>query len=121
MSAQQAAPTVEAIAEIIMNEAATDLLTQQAALKVAEDIIATLAGRTVVRTPRGSLPGEPIEVVYSNHREEKMERIITPLKVYWGHTEWHPQDQWLMDVYDHDRSALRTYALKDCDFPSATW
>lgn len=67
------------------------------------------------------LPGEPIEVVYTNHQEAKLERSITPLSVRWGSTEYHTKPQWLLEVWDHDREALRTYALADCDFPSAVW
>lgn len=70
--------------------------------------------------------GEPggqraIDVVYCNYREETMERRIVPLGIRWGKTEHHPKEQWLLEVWDLDRKAARTYALRECDFHSAIW
>lgn len=61
----------------------------------------------------------PIKLDYTNHRGETATRTITPLRVRWGKTEHHPVEQWLLDCYDHDREATRTYALDDCDFTRA--
>lgn len=62
----------------------------------------------------------PIRVDYTNHRGETATRTITPLRVRWGKTEHHPVEQWLLDCFDHDRDATRTYALDDCDFVRST-
>lgn len=60
--------------------------------------------------------GEPIKVLYRNWRGETAIRTITPWGVEWGSTDFHPEPQWLLTCLDHDKSAGRTYALRDCDF-----
>ena len=54
-----------------------------------------------------------ISVLYTNWRGETAERQIIPIKIYWGSTEWHPENQWLLKVWDLERKAYRSYALKD--------
>src|ERR1700733_867278 len=55
----------------------------------------------------------PIKVKYTNYRGETAVRTIIPLKLYVGSTEYHPGEQWLLEVWDVERDALRVYALKD--------
>lgn len=67
---------------------------------------------------RSVLKGKNVEdialkVRYKNHRGEVAERKIIPLKIYFGEVEFHNGEQWLMDVYDLDKKAYRTYALRD--------
>lgn len=64
---------------------------------------------------------QPIEVVYSNHRGDVGQRTITPLRVRWGSTDYHPEPQWLIDCWDHDKNDFRTYAMNQCDFMGACW
>ena len=54
-----------------------------------------------------------VRVVYTNWRGETAERVIQPIEIYWGKTEWHPEEQWLLKVWDVDRAAERCYAMKD--------
>ncbi|MER8506660.1 hypothetical protein NKH91_17520 [Mesorhizobium sp. M0894] len=53
-----------------------------------------------------------LKLAYTNWRGETSIRTITPDKVYYGTTEWHPEPQWLLTVYDHDKLAVRDFALK---------
>ena len=56
----------------------------------------------------------PIEVEYTNYRGEKAVRTVIPLRHWYGKTEYHnDHDQWLLDVWDVEKDAPRTYALKD--------
>tara|TARA_B110000977_G_scaffold189740_1_gene259671 strand:+ start:263 stop:475 length:213 start_codon:yes stop_codon:yes gene_type:complete len=57
-----------------------------------------------------------VAVQYMNYRGEDRLRSITPLRLYEGATEHHPEHQWLMVAWDHDKLAERTFALKDCNF-----
>lgn len=52
-----------------------------------------------------------VAVVYTNWKGETKERHIVPKRVYWGHTEWHKEDQFLLECYDVDKEAVRTYAV----------
>lgn len=54
-----------------------------------------------------------VEIVYTNWRGETGERHIIPGRIYWGSTEHHKRSQWLMDAYDIDTEADRTFAMKD--------
>ena len=56
-----------------------------------------------------------VRVDYTNYRGEfQKNRLIIPLKLIWGENEYHPTPQWLLEVFDEDKDALRIYALKDC-------
>ena len=55
----------------------------------------------------------PIKVIYTNWRNETAVRSIIPLKVYFGATEYHTQQQWLLEVWDIEKQATRVYALKE--------
>jgi len=56
---------------------------------------------------------KPVTIDYTNYRGERGVRIIYPEKVFWGRNEWHPIDQWLMEAFDVEKNALRTFAMKD--------
>lgn len=60
--------------------------------------------------------GKEMNVIYTNYRGETAERTIIPVQVYWGQTEYHPGDQWLLKVWDVEKNAERIYALRDCNF-----
>lgn len=55
----------------------------------------------------------PLTVSYINYRGEISLRTITPLKPWYGSTEWHPVPQWLLKAYDHDKLEERDFALAD--------
>ena len=59
------------------------------------------------------ITGRAVKVVYRNYRGEIATRSIVPLEVYWGQTEFHPHDQWLLKVWDVEKDAERIYAFKD--------
>jgi predicted DNA-binding transcriptional regulator YafY len=54
-----------------------------------------------------------VRIFYRNHRGEEAERRIVPNLIYFGATQWHTEEQWLLDAYDMDKRASRTFALKD--------
>lgn len=55
----------------------------------------------------------PIKVKYRNWKGEVAVRTIVPKKIFYGSSEYHKGEQWLMEVYDVDKNESRTYALKD--------
>ncbi|CAM5400503.1 hypothetical protein [Streptomyces fumanus] len=58
-------------------------------------------------------PGQSAAILYTNYRGEKGWRRIQPLRIWFGSTEWHPREQWLMDAIDLDKQVERSFALKD--------
>lgn len=57
--------------------------------------------------------GEPARIIYTNYRGETAERSITPKRVWYGITDWHPEPQWFLTAFDHDKNADRDFALTD--------
>jgi hypothetical protein len=54
-----------------------------------------------------------VGISYTNHRGETAFRRIIPIKIYFGSSQWHPKDQWLMDAFDLDKQAQRSFAMID--------
>lgn len=50
---------------------------------------------------------------YTNHRGQKSQRRIIPIMIGLSATEWHPDEQWLLQAWDLDKRADRTFAMKD--------
>lgn len=60
----------------------------------------------------------PVTLIYTNYRDETSERTITPQRVWYGSTEWHPEPQWLITAFDHKKHASRDFTLKDFGNPA---
>lgn len=54
-----------------------------------------------------------IVMTYTNYRGERSERRVVPERIWFGSTDWHPGPQWLMDAFDLDREAMRSFAMTD--------
>lgn len=54
-----------------------------------------------------------LKVRYKNWKNEIAARNIIPLDIYYGSTEYHKDEQWLLKVWDLDKKDYRIYALKD--------
>lgn len=54
-----------------------------------------------------------VKICYTNYKGETSIRDIIPIKIWFGKTEWHPEKGWLMDAYDIDKKAERSFAMKD--------
>jgi len=54
-----------------------------------------------------------VKILYTNYRNETAVRSIIPIKIWFGKTDWHPKEQWLLDAYDIEKQANRSFALID--------
>jgi predicted DNA-binding transcriptional regulator YafY len=54
-----------------------------------------------------------IKILYTNYRGEKGHREILPEKIWFGSTQWHKEEQWLLDALDVKKGELRNFAMKD--------
>jgi len=52
-------------------------------------------------------------VTYTNWRGETAQRSIIPRKLWFGKTEWHPKEQWLLTAFDIEKQAERDFACQD--------
>lgn len=85
-------------------------------------VLMTISGETVENqsiSPAQAIAkpdtAKAIKVRYKNWRGEVANRTIIPQELYWGTTEYHPQEQWLLKVWDVDRNAERVYALQEIE------
>lgn len=54
-----------------------------------------------------------LAVRYTNWRGETADRVIEPIRIWWGNTEWHPENQWMLEAKDVEKNAVRDFALRD--------
>lgn len=57
------------------------------------------------------VPNQIVEIDYTNHRGERALRKIIPKTIEFGSTEWHPTGQWLLNAWDIDKMADRSFAM----------
>lgn len=54
---------------------------------------------------------------YKNWRGEVSERVVIPMRIYHGATEWHLEPQWLLEAWDMEKHAARAFAMADMQAP----
>jgi predicted DNA-binding transcriptional regulator YafY len=54
-----------------------------------------------------------IEFDYVNRKGEFSHRRAMVQRFYYGQTEYHPNQQWLLEAFDMGKSSIRTFTLKD--------
>jgi len=69
------------------------------------------AGRQTV----GSQPdlAQMVRIDYVNYRGERSVRRVVPRPLYFGEVEWHPGTQLILDAWDVDKAAIRSFAVVD--------
>lgn len=58
-------------------------------------------------------PKKSVKIKYKNYREIISQRLIEPIQIRFGSTEWHPEPQWLLRAFDISKNAEREFAIKD--------
>jgi len=53
----------------------------------------------------------PLRMRYTNWRGETTERVVTPTRVWFGTTSWHPEPQWFMSALDLVSGQMRDFAM----------
>lgn len=59
----------------------------------------------------GPLAGGASVVAYQNWRGEIAIREIKPICLWFGQTQWHPEDQWFLKAWDVEKQVERDFAL----------
>jgi predicted DNA-binding transcriptional regulator YafY len=54
-----------------------------------------------------------ISIDYCNYRGERSVREVIPARIWFGSTAWHPEPQWLLEAYDVEKDASRSFAIRD--------
>lgn len=56
---------------------------------------------------------DTVKILYTNWKGETTERAIQPLELWFGATEYHPEEQWLLRTLDIEKGEERNFATKD--------
>jgi predicted DNA-binding transcriptional regulator YafY len=56
---------------------------------------------------------QKVKILYTNWKGITSYRNIVPKSVEFKSTEWHPEEQWILNAFDVDKQADRAFALKD--------
>lgn len=55
-----------------------------------------------------------VVIDYTNWRGERALRTIEPRQLVWSEgNEFHPRPQWLLEAWDVEKGALRSFAMVD--------
>ena len=54
-----------------------------------------------------------VTIDYTNHRGERRLRLIRPVSIYFGTTDWHPTKQWLLRAIDCEKGETRDFAMSE--------
>ena len=54
-----------------------------------------------------------IIILYTNWKGETKYRNIIPISIEFKSTEWHKEQQWILNAIDIDKNAKRSFAIKD--------
>ena len=54
-----------------------------------------------------------VTFTYKNWKGNISERKVIPEKIYFGSTEFHKEEQWLLSAYDCDKADYRDFAMQD--------
>lgn len=57
--------------------------------------------------------GDIIQFTYKNWKGEVGVRNVMIHYFYYGKTEYHPEEQFLLKAYDFDKGSERVFAMKD--------
>ena len=55
----------------------------------------------------------PLKFEYINWEGKYAVRIVQPIKLWFGKTQWHPQEGWLLKALDLDKNEERDFSVKD--------
>lgn len=61
----------------------------------------------------GQDPSKIVNIRYMNWKGDIGTRRIEPLQTWFGSTEWHPEPQWFLKAFDHDKQEWRDFAMRD--------
>ncbi|MEW6053200.1 MAG: hypothetical protein AB1552_05330 [Nitrospirota bacterium] len=63
--------------------------------------------------PGISIEKQTVSIIYTNYRGETSLRKILPKRLRFGKTDWHHEDQWVLDAIDLKKQIERSFAMKD--------
>lgn len=56
---------------------------------------------------------DTVLIDYTNYLGKRSIRLITPLKIEFTLTQYHPERQWILHATDRNKNEVRSFAMKD--------
>ena len=54
-----------------------------------------------------------VQILYTNWKGETRLRTIIPISIEFKSTEWHKEEQWILNALDVEKNEMRSFAIKD--------
>ena len=54
-----------------------------------------------------------VKILYTNWKGNTAWRNIIPINIEFKSTEWHKEEQWILNAFDIDKQDNRGFAIKD--------
>jgi predicted DNA-binding transcriptional regulator YafY len=61
----------------------------------------------------GAVDPTTVVIDYTNYRGQRARRRILPNRLWYGAVDWHPQAQWILDAWDLEKGAIRSFAMSE--------
>lgn len=72
----------------------------------------TVQPRTTTHDQVSPVTSDVVTFLYRNHRGEVEQRIVRPIRLWFGSTAWHPKAGWLLEGWDVLRQASRDFSME---------
>ncbi len=59
------------------------------------------------------MENKKIKILYTNWKNNTRYRIIIPISIEFKSTEWHKEEQWILNAIDVEKNEQRSFAMKD--------
>lgn len=56
---------------------------------------------------------QTVEILYTNWKGETRKRAILPISIEFKATEWHKEEQWILNAFDIEKGEDRSFAMAD--------
>ena len=56
---------------------------------------------------------EIVKILYTNWKNKTKYRLIKPINIEFKSTEWHKEEQWILNAVDIEKNEIRNFAMKD--------
>lgn len=56
-------------------------------------------------------PTKLVNIDYTNYRQERGYRVVEPISIWFGKTDFHEVPQWLLKAWDVEKKAERDFAI----------
>lgn len=59
------------------------------------------------------MTSQEVVILYRNWQGDIAYRTVLPKSIYYGSSQWHPEEQWLLIADDLEKKAERHFSMKD--------